>query len=135
MLESFPVLLAVGTLLGFLTGLGIGGGSLLILWLTVVLGQEPEAARSLNLLFFLPSALISTLLRLKHGNVCMKTALPAMIAGCVSAVLFTWIGGRIQTQLLKKCFGILLIFTGVRELFYKVPFQGHTRKNNKEESG
>ena len=39
MLESLPVALIVGTLLGFLTGLGVGGGSLLILWLTLVLAS------------------------------------------------------------------------------------------------
>ena len=37
MLESLPVTLIIGTLLGFLSGLGVGGGSLLILWLTVIL--------------------------------------------------------------------------------------------------
>ena len=34
MLESLPVIIIVGTVLGFLSGLGIGGGSLLIIWLT-----------------------------------------------------------------------------------------------------
>ena len=38
MLNSLPICLVVGTVLGFLTGLGIGGGSLLMLWLTLVLG-------------------------------------------------------------------------------------------------
>ena len=45
MLESIPVMLIVGTVLGFLSGLGIGGGSLLILWLTMVLGSDPITAR------------------------------------------------------------------------------------------
>ena len=45
MLESLPIVLIVGTVLGFLSGLGIGGGSLLILWLTIVLGMEQSTAR------------------------------------------------------------------------------------------
>ena len=57
MLESFPVCIAVGTILGFLAGLGIGGGSLLILWLTMVLGMPQPEARFINLLFFLPAAI------------------------------------------------------------------------------
>lgn len=52
MLESFPVALLVSTLLGCLSGLGIGGGSLLILWLTLVLKVDPIVARQINLLFF-----------------------------------------------------------------------------------
>ena len=45
------VTLLVGTALGFLTGLGVGGGSLLMVWLTAVLGMDTLTARSINLLF------------------------------------------------------------------------------------
>ena len=48
MLENWGFCLLVGTVLGFLTGLGIGGGSLLILWLTIVLGMDQQTARSIN---------------------------------------------------------------------------------------
>ena len=68
MLESLPVALIVGTLLGFLTGLGVGGGSLLILWLTLVLEMSQTDARGINLLFFLPSAAISCYLRWSRGR-------------------------------------------------------------------
>ena len=44
MLSSFPAAVAVGTLLGFLSGLGVGGGSLLVVWLTAVLAAEPRLA-------------------------------------------------------------------------------------------
>jgi len=54
MLESFPVLLAIGSVLGFLAGLGVGGGSLLMLWLTLVIGTDHSVARNINLLFFIP---------------------------------------------------------------------------------
>ena len=81
MLESFPAAVIVGTILGFLSGLGVGGGSLLILWLTVVLEMDPLAARSINLLFFLPAALISSAVRIKRGNLKIKTLLPAILAG------------------------------------------------------
>lgn len=119
MVDSFPIALAVGTVLGFLTGLGVGGGSLLLLWLTLVLDMPPETARSINLLFFLPSALISTLLRRKQGAVDSKKALPATVSGCLAALIFTFIGSKLDTSLLKMLFGFLLIATGLRELFYK----------------
>ena len=60
-LESVPAAIVVGTLLGFLSGLGIGGGSLLVLWLTAVLSMEQRMAQGINLLFFLPAALVSCL--------------------------------------------------------------------------
>ena len=62
MLNSFPFAILVGFLLGILTGLGTGGGSLLVLWLTLVLQFPPAQAKVINLLFFLPSAIIATLL-------------------------------------------------------------------------
>lgn len=119
MLESLPVILIVGTLLGFLTGLGVGGGSLLILWLTVILGMEPMTARGINLLFFLPSAIIACCFRWQQGMIPWKKILPAIIAGGSAAAFFSWLSGYLDIELLKKLFGGLLIITGLRELFYK----------------
>jgi len=109
----------VGAILGFLAGLGVGGGSLLMLWLTIVVGMEYPAARIFNMLFFLPSALIATLFRQKRGAVSIKKVLPAILAGCVAAALFSYVSKQIDTNILKKIFGGLLLFTGVRELFYR----------------
>ena len=119
MLESFPFSVFLGGILGFLAGLGVGGGSLLVLWLTVVLGMEPETARSINLLFFIPAALIACFFRKKQNDLDIKRVFPAMITGCLTAALFSWLGTRIQTELLKKLFGGLLILTGLREVLYK----------------
>ena len=113
------IALPVAIVLGFLAGLGVGGGSLLILWLTTVIGMEYADARIINLLFFLPSACIATIFHRKQGSVNIKKILPAIVWGCVAAALFTFVGRQIHTDLLRKCFGGLLIFTGLRELFYR----------------
>lgn len=113
------VKILVGSILGFLTGLGIGGGSLLILWLTLVMNTDPSTARSINLLFFLPSALIACCFRWKQGSLPFRKLLPAICAGCVSAAVFSLAALRTDPESLKKYFGILLIFTGLRELMYK----------------
>lgn len=119
MLNSFPVILAVGAVLGFLAGIGVGGGSLLILWLTLVLKVSPAEARSINLLFFIPSALIACFFRWKQGMLKWKTLLPAILAGCISAGILSWVSCILDTGLLKKAFGVLLLLTGIRELLYK----------------
>ena len=111
--------LFVGTVLGFLTGLGIGGGSLLILWLTIALGMEQSVARGINLLFFLPSALIACCFRWKQGTLELRKVLPAIVAGSTAAAVFSWVGLQINADALKKGFGFLLILTGLRELLYK----------------
>lgn len=109
----------VGTVLGFLSGLGIGGGSLLILYLTLVLDMEHSAARGINLLFFLPCACIASAMRWKEGSVDLKKIWPAIAAGCAGAAVFTWIGTQADVEILKKWFGWLLLVTGVRELLYR----------------
>ncbi len=119
MLESTWFILLIGTILGFLSGLGIGGGSLLIIWLTVVLGMDPLTARGINLLFFIPSALIACLFRLKQGSIDTKSVVPAVIAGCAAAGLFSWISSLLDVTILKKGFGLVLLIAGIRELFYR----------------
>ena len=111
--------LPVAVILGFLAGLGVGGGSLLMVWLTAIVGMEQTQARVINLIFFLPTALIASLFHRKQGTLKIKKVLPAILLGCVFAALFSFIGNRINTELLKKCFGGLLLLTGVRELFYR----------------
>ncbi len=119
MLDNWSVAVLVGSILGFLSGLGIGGGSLLILWLTMALGMDHGAARGINLLFFLPSAVITCFFRWKQGNLSFPKILPAILAGCAAALLFSWFGMRMDMKLLKKLFGGLLIVTGIREVLYK----------------
>ena len=112
---AFPI----AAVLGFLAGLGVGGGSLLMLWLTMAVGMEYSAARTINLLFFRPSAFIATLFRRKQGVLQLKKILPAAICGCAAAAAFTFIGNWIDASLLEKLFGALLLLTGLRELFYR----------------
>lgn len=116
---SFPFAVLIGTVLGFLSGLGTGGGSLLILWLTFGLGMAQPEARAINLMFFIPSALVACLFRWRQGRLDIKKVLPAILAGSISAGIFSVLGSRMDTSLLQKLFGGLLIFTGIRELLYK----------------
>ena len=116
---SMALKLLVGTVLGFLTGLGVGGGSLLILWLTIVMEIDTVTARGINLLFFLPSALIACCFRWKQGTLQLRKVLPAIVSGAAAAAVFSWIGLRINGEILKKGFGFLLILTGLREISYK----------------
>lgn len=119
MLGSLPVSVLVGMVLGFLSALGIGGGSLLILWLTLILGWEPDRARQVNLLFFLPSAMVSTWIRRSQGGVDLRRLLPGIIAGCLGAWCMSVLRQRLDPEVLRRPFGLLLLGAGVRELLYK----------------
>ena len=119
MLDSPLISIAVGIALGFLTGLGTGGGSLLVLWLTLALQMDPVQAKIINLMFFLPAALISTFLRWRQGGIPFQKILLPAAAGCAMAALFSVLSKNMDTELLKNLFGILLLYTGFREIFYR----------------
>lgn len=119
MAESFMISVAAGTVLGFLSGLGIGGGSLLLLWLTLVQGVPQETAQKINLMFFLPAAAVAIFFRWKKGKADLQVILPALLAGIAGTVLTGFLADAIDTQILRKPFGILLLVTALREIFYR----------------
>jgi uncharacterized membrane protein YfcA len=119
MLDSLWLIIPMSILLGFLSGLGTGGGSLLILWLTLVLELPQQDARIVNLMFFVPAATVACLFRKTQGTLHLKKAIPATIAGCLCALLFSFVGQTINGMYLKKLFGVLLLLTGLKELFYR----------------
>lgn len=119
MLTHPAVMLAFGVILGFLSGLGVGGGSLLMLLLTLGLGLEYSIARTVNLLFFIPGALIASCFRCKQIKLPLKKLTGAMITGCISALILSYISTYLNVYLIKKIFGVVLLFTGIRELRYR----------------
>ncbi len=119
MLESLWIIIPLSIILGFLSGLGTGGGSLLILWLALALNLPQWEARTINLMFFVPSALIACLFRWKQGIIRFQKIFPAILSGCTAAVIFSMLSTRMDTTMIKKLFGILLLMTGIRELFYR----------------
>lgn len=119
MLNSFPFIVFFSSVLGFLSGIGVGGGSLLILWLTIVNGMPYQTARIINLLFFLPAAMISSLFRWKDGTLDKTVIFPAIVSGCISSAIFSWIALHLDASVFQNFFGVLLVFTGIRELAWK----------------
>lgn len=101
---------------GFLSGLGIGGGSLLMVWLTAVAGVSQTAARGINLLYFLPTAGAALIFHGKNRFVDWRSARWAILGGVVLAAIGAWAGSQMDTGLLRKLFGVFLLFVGISEL-------------------
>ena len=106
----------IGLLCGLLSGLGVGGGSLLVLYLTCLGGVSPEAARGVNLLFFLPTAFVALLLHAKNRCVVWSVAIPAAVAGCLAGGLLAWFAAGLNSGILRYAFGTYLLATGMWEL-------------------
>lgn len=90
-----------------------------MLWLTVALNMDYAEARAINLMFFLASAGAVSIFRLRKGSLSVKEILPAIIAGSIVTAAATWFSHYLDQELLKKIFGVLLLITGVKELFYR----------------
>ena len=116
---TFLIPLLIASLLGFLAGMGVGGGSLLLLWLTQVAMIPQEQAKLLNLLFFLPAAAVSTLFRKKQKITRPDVTRPGIIAGCIAAAITSIFARYLDLDLMKKLLGGLLILTGLKEFFYR----------------
>ena len=111
--------IAVGLLTGIISGFGIGGGSLLIVYLTAFAAVDQYTAGGINLLYFLccaPAALVS---HIKNRRVEWKAVLRCTLAGVVTCAFSAWLSGAIHTDLLRRLFGGLLLYIGVRELRIK----------------
>ena len=80
--------LAVGAATGVLSGFGVGGGTLLLVYLTAVAGADQHLAQGINLLYFLPAGLLALPAHIKNGYVEKKALLPCIAAGLTCAALW-----------------------------------------------
>lgn len=116
---SFAIAILAGLLAGILTGAGIGGGTLLILWMTEIIGIDPPIAQGINIVYFLacaPPALIS---HITHGRVEIKGGAIAGAFGCASAALVAWLSADLNSDVFRRIFAVLFIIVGIKELFSK----------------
>ena len=116
--------MAVGAATGVLSGFGVGGGTLLLVYMTAFAGVEQHLAQGINLLYFLPAGLLALPAHVKNGYVEKEVLLPAIGAGLFCAALAAWAATAMDVAILKKFFGVFLIVVGWTELFGKKKEQG-----------
>ena len=108
-----------GFLTGILSGFGVGGGTLLLVYMTAVAGPEQRLAQGINLLYFLPAALMALPSHVRNGYVEKRALVPAVSAGLLCAGLSAWVATAMEVGLLRRCFGLFLIGVGLWELLGK----------------
>ncbi len=109
----------VGFLTGIISGFGVGGGSLLVLYLTVFGGVDQYTAGGINLLYFTgcaPAALVS---HIRNKRIVWRAVLPCLLTGVPLSVLAALVSGTLDVTLLHKAFGVVLLYIGIKELFTK----------------
>jgi len=105
-----PFIAAAAT--GALSGWGVGGGTLLLVVMTLFLGVGHREAQTINLLFFLPTAGISLIFHRKNGFLDKETWKGAALVGVAAALVGAVISVMVDVTLLKKPFGVFLLYGG-----------------------
>ena len=109
--------LLAGGAAGVLSGFGVGGGTLLLVYMTAFAGLDQRLAQGINLLYFLPSAAMALPAHWRNGSVVRPVLLPAILAGLLTAGVTAWVATVVEVELLRRCFGGFLIIIGGMELF------------------
>jgi len=117
-------------LAGFLSGavgaMGMGGGGVLLLYLTLFMNVGQRTAGGINLLFFIPCAVVALILHAKEKSIVWKKALPLATLGLAGSFAGTFINGYLGEDLLKKMFAFLLVYIGISEILTKNPSKANT---------
>ncbi len=118
-----------GVISGIISSLGIGGGTILIFLLISFSEIEQHIAQGVNLIFFIPTSIVSIFINLKNNNIEKRTALIVSIFGIIGAILGARIAVSIDVKNLKKYFGLFLLIIAFYEIFSLIKFwkKGHNK--------
>ena len=106
-----------GLVSGALGAMGMGGGGVLVIWLTLGAGMAQPAAQGVNLLLFIPCAIPALFSYSRKKLICWKAVGFCVAAGLAGALLGAWASNLLEPDLLRRIFGAMLLIMGVRELF------------------
>ena len=113
------IALTAGVLCGVFSAFGIGGGTLLLIFMTSMAGLPQDLAQGINLLYFIPTSLCALYTHFKNGYIDRPTAKVTSVFGVCAACAAAFAATSIDTALLKKLFGLFLLIIGLNELFSK----------------
>ncbi|MPN09801.1 hypothetical protein SDC9_157093 [bioreactor metagenome] len=109
----------IGLASGIISGMGIGGGTILIPALSFIMETPQQQAQMINLLFLVPTAIVALIKHKKEGNIDFKTAKPVIFYGIIGAIIGSIIAVNMEAELLRKFFGGFLFIMGIIEIFKK----------------
>ncbi|MFR2534217.1 MAG: TSUP family transporter [Clostridia bacterium] len=121
-----------GIIAGIITGLGMGGGTILILLLSLFLGMEQHVAQATNLIFFIPTAIAAIVINGKQKNVNIKLGIEISLYGIIGAILGAIISENLEAQTLRKWFAVFIFMIALHEIYtlWKV-YRKKEKRHNK----
>ena len=120
----------IGIISGIVSGTGMGGGTILIFLLSFILGIEQHIAQATNLIFFIPTSIVAIIVNFKNKNIDTKQAIIISIFGILGAIIGANIAIYMDVKMLKKGFGIFLIFVTINEIYSIIKLYKKVKKTN-----
>jgi len=124
----------IGIVSGAITAIGMGGGAILILCLTMFLNIPQNIAQATNLIFFIPTSITSIILNIKNKNINLKIGINVIIFGIIGSIIGSIISNNVDVRKLRKFFGIFLLAVAINEInnFYKLYIKNKNTHNKKK---
>lgn len=124
----------IGAISGIFSGIGMGGGTILILLLDIFEGLEQHIAQATNLIYFVPTAISAIIVNYREKNIDTNLAKTISIYGIIGAVIGAIISVNTDVQVLRKFFGIFLVIIAIHEIYtllkeYKSHKKSHTKSS------
>ncbi len=101
---------------GVLGGMGMGGGTVLIPVLVLMLGVPQKIAQATNLIAFVPMAIITLIMHFKNKMISTQNVLLILLPGTISCVAGCLLAKIIETKLLGKLFGGFLTLLSLYQI-------------------
>lgn len=120
----------IGFISGIVSGTGMGGGTILILCLSIFLGIDQKIAQATNLIFFIPTSLAAIYINIKKKNINLKISRIIIVCGIIGAIIGAIIAKNMDTKVLKKSFGIFLAFIAIHEIYTIFKMYKNKKTNN-----
>lgn len=106
----------IATLAGIFAAMGFGGGSFLIIYLTLFKNFPQTLSQGINLLFFIPISIVALILHQKRKLIVWKHAILFAIIGISGAIVGSFILNFISPYLLRKILGVMLLIIGTIQI-------------------
>ena len=111
----------IGLLSGIISGMGIGGGTILIPAYVLFLNIEQHLIQGINLLYFIPTAIVALIIHFRNKLIDFKIAFGIIIFGLIGSAVGGLISVSIPSFTLKKMFGVFLFLMGLYEFLKSRP--------------
>jgi uncharacterized membrane protein YfcA len=113
---AFIVTAAISFVCGAISAMGIGGGAILLIYMTLIMNMGQVESQYINLIYFVPTAAVAIIVHFKNKLISLRAGVIAASFGIIGVAFGVYAATAIDPYWLRKLFGVLLLYIGVTQL-------------------